>query len=90
MVDAKARAQSLADQIALAQRTLTAAEETLKLSQQRKEFGVGVVLETLEAGQDYALARQEYLRVLADHNTAQFNLRAAVGQPLTPAEPSRP
>jgi outer membrane protein TolC len=86
VVEAQARANSLTDQIALAQQTMASAEETLKLSQQRKEFGVGAVLETIQAEQEYARARQEYLRVLAEHNAAQFRLRAALGQPIADAQ----
>ena len=82
VIEAHARATSLADQILLAQQTMAAAQETFKLSQERKEFGVGAVLETIQAEQEYVLARQDYLRVLAEHNTVQFRLRAALGQPL--------
>src|SRR5438876_3551394 len=49
VVTSRARAQSLADQIATAKQSLSDAEEALRLGQERKEFGVGVVLETIQA-----------------------------------------
>ena len=44
VVEASTRCQSLEDQVELAKRILATAEEALRLTQQRKEFGVGVVL----------------------------------------------
>ncbi len=49
VITSQARVQSLADQIATAKQSLSDAEEALRLGQERKEFGVGVVLETILA-----------------------------------------
>src|SRR5947209_5981035 len=43
VVTSQARVQSLEDQIATAEQSLADAEEALRLGQERKEFGVGVV-----------------------------------------------
>src|SRR5438128_12493311 len=47
VITSEARVQALADQIATAKRLLSDAEEALRLGEERKEFGVGFVLETI-------------------------------------------
>jgi outer membrane protein TolC len=79
VVEAVMRIRSLGDQIATARQSLALAEETLKLSRQRKEFGVGVVLETIQAEQDLTRARNDYLNVVAEFDKAQYVLRRALG-----------
>jgi len=82
------RLQSLADQIATAKQSLSDAEEALRLGQERKEFGVGVVLETIQAEQDLARARSDYLNIVTDYNKAQYALLRALGRLSAPAPPS--
>jgi outer membrane protein TolC len=79
VVEAHVRAQSLADQIATAKRALEAAEETAKLSRARKQFGVGAVLEDLQAEQELTRARQDYVNAVAEANKAQYELQRAIG-----------
>ena len=79
VVEALTRVHSLNDQIATAQRAVGAAQETLKLTQQRKEFGVGAVLETIQAEQDLTRARLDLLSGIAEQNKAQYALSKAVG-----------
>lgn len=79
-VEAFARWRSLGDQVAITERALRAAEESLRLAQQRKEFAVGVVLETLQAEQDLTRARLEFLRSVADFNAAQYALNRVRGR----------
>ncbi len=74
VIEAFTRWQSLADQLATAQRILAAAAEGLRLAQQRKEFAVGVVLETIQAEQDLTRARLDYLKTVAEFNKAQYTL----------------
>jgi len=83
-----ARVQSLWAQIALARQNLATASETLRLTRQRKQYGVGVVLEDIQAQQDLTQARSEYLTALAEYNKAQYGLNKAVGGP--PAPPALP
>ena len=91
-----ARVQSLAGQIELAKHNLTTATETLRLTRERKQFGVGVVLEDVQAQQDLTQARSEYVTALAEHNKAQYELGKAVGgwaetgRPDTTARPKPP
>ena len=79
-----ARVQSLWAQIALAQRNLATASETLRLTRERKQYGVGVVLEDIQAQQDLTQARSDYLTALAEYNKAQYSLNKAVGGPPGP------
>jgi outer membrane protein TolC len=74
------RVQSLADQVATAKQSLSDAAEALRLGQERKEFGVGVVLETILAEQDLAHARNDYLNIVTDYNKTQYELLRALGQ----------
>ncbi len=83
-----ARVQSLWAQIALARQNLATASETLRLTRERKQYGVGVVLEDIQAQQDLTQARSEYLTALAEYNKAQYGLNKAVGGP--PAPPALP
>ena len=81
VVDAHTRAVSLADQIQTARRALAAAEETARLTRGRKEFGVGIVLEEIQAQVDLTRARETYLSAIADFEKAQYGLQRAVGEP---------
>jgi outer membrane protein TolC len=89
VVSSLTRVQSLAEQIATAKQSLSDAQEALRLGQERKEFGVGVVLETIQAQQDLARARDDYLNIVTDYNKAQYALLRALGQVLAPADYSR-
>jgi outer membrane protein TolC len=80
VVEVFTRWHSLTDQLATSQRALAAAEEGFRLAQQRKEFAVGVVLETIQAEQDLTRARLEYLKVVAEFDKAQYLLRRATGK----------
>ena len=88
VITSQVRVQSLADQIATAKQSLSDAEEALRLGQERKEFGVGVVLETIQAEQDLARARSDYLNIVTDYNKAQYALLRALGRLSAPAPPS--
>jgi len=80
VVDASTRADSLNDQLATARRAMTAAEQTLQLTQQRREFGVGVVLEAIQAEQELTRTRLDYLKSIAEFNKAQYALLRATGK----------
>ncbi|HMJ92386.1 MAG TPA: TolC family protein, partial [Candidatus Acidoferrum sp.] len=80
VVDASKRADSLHEQLAAARRAMVAAEQTLQLTQQRREFGVGIVLEAIQAEQEMTRARNDYLKLIADFNKAQYALLRAAGK----------
>jgi outer membrane protein TolC len=79
VIDGLTRTQSLHDQMATAQRAIQAAEEALRLTEQRKEFAVGAVLESIQAEQELTRARLDFLNAVAEHNKAQYALRKAIG-----------
>jgi len=81
VVAAVTRVQSLSDQITLAQRNLATASETLRLTRQRKQYGVGIVLEDILAQQALTQAHSDYVTAVAEHNKAQYGLNKAVGGP---------
>ena len=80
VVEAFTRWQSLADQLGTAKRALVAAEEGLRLAQERKAFAVGVVLETIQAEQDLTRARLDYLKTIVEFNQVQYALNRATGK----------
>jgi len=94
VVDGFTRVQSGADQLATARRGLAAAEEAFRLARERKDFGVGIVLEAIQAEQELTRLRQDYFSTVSDQNKAQYLLLRSVGgvSPSPPiAEPgSRP
>ncbi len=89
IITSQARVQSLADQIATAKQSLSDAEEALRLGQERKEFGVGVVLETILAQQELSRVRNDYLNIVADYNKTQYALLRALGRLSAPDNSSR-
>jgi outer membrane protein TolC len=79
VVEAWTRVRSLSEQIATAKEGLAAAQETFRLSQERKEFGVGAVLEYILAEQDLTRARNDYVATVAEYDKAQYELLWAIG-----------
>jgi outer membrane protein TolC len=73
------RVRSTGTQIGLGEHNLATATETLRLTRQRKQFGVGVVLEDIQAQQALTRARSDYLSAVAEHNKAQYGLNRATG-----------
>ena len=67
---------------------LAAAQETLRLSQERKEFGIAAVLEHILAEQDLTRARNDYVTAGADYDKAGYALLRATGaRPESGQEP---
>jgi len=73
------RVNSTAAQIDLARRNLNTASETLRLTRQRKQYGVGIVLEDLQAQQALTQARADYVTAVAENGKAQYALDKATG-----------
>jgi len=88
VIASQTRVQSLAEQIATAKQSLSDAAEALRLAQERKEFGVGVVLETILAQQELSRVRNDYLTIVTDYNRAQYALLRALGR-LSPQDYSQ-
>jgi outer membrane protein TolC len=79
VVESYTRTRSLSDQIAAGRQNLTAAAQTLQLTRDRKQLGVGVVLEDIQAQQELVRARADYLSVIAEFNKSQYSLSKALG-----------
>jgi outer membrane protein TolC len=79
VVESRETVESLREQLAAAQKNLATADEALRLTRQRKEFGVGIVLENIQAQQELARARADYLSAIAEFNKAQYALSRAIG-----------
>jgi outer membrane protein TolC len=68
------------DQMGLASRNVALAQESLNLSQQRREFGVYAVLEVIQAQQDLTQARRDYAQALTQYAKAQYGLAHATAR----------
>lgn len=73
------RVRALSDQIVLAETNLATADEALRLTRARKQFGVGIVLEDIQAQQALTQARSDYVTAIAEFDKAQYGLNRAVG-----------
>src|SRR6266850_2703534 len=82
VVDAYTQVQSLFEQLRVARLNLSSAEETLRLTRHRKELGVGVVLEDIQAQQELLKARTDYVGIVTQLNQEQYGLMRSVGAPL--------
>ena len=80
VVEGQTRVQSLLDQLGTTKQNLATASETLRLTRERKQFGVGIVLEDIQAQQELTRARSDYLNALAEFNKAQYFLLKALGR----------
>jgi outer membrane protein TolC len=83
VVESHTRVQSLFEQVRVARLNMTSATETLRLSRERKELGVGTVLEDIQAQQEVVRARSDYINAVTELNQEQYGLMRAVGTGLT-------
>jgi outer membrane protein TolC len=79
VVSSLAHAQSRSDQIQLAEAKLASATDTVRVTHERKQYGVGIVLEDIQAQQDLERARADYLSAIAEFNKAEYELSKAIG-----------
>jgi outer membrane protein TolC len=83
VIEAQTHFQSSADQLEIVRRAVRAADEALQLTNSRKEFGVGAVLENILAEEELTGSRLELLNVVTEYNKAQFAVQRALGQMAT-------
>jgi outer membrane protein TolC len=74
------RMKSLRAEVEIAKQGVNAAREGLKLAQERKEFAVGIVLETLQSAEDATDAKLDYVNTVLELNKVQYRLKAALGE----------
>jgi outer membrane protein TolC len=79
VVEQHTRLRALKEQVPLSRSALEAADQTARLSRQRRETGVSAALEDVQAEDDLARARRDYFATVADYNQAQYALKFAVG-----------
>jgi len=79
VVAAQAQAKALSQEVAAARDGVKAAEDNNKLTHERQEFAVGIVLETVIAEQELTRARTDYINAVTANNTAQYQLLHALG-----------
>lgn len=79
VVENHERVKLLRSELDVAKQGVQAAGEALKLARERKEFAVGIVLETIQSEQDVTRAKLDYVNTLMELNKAQYRLKAAVG-----------
>ena len=89
VVETRIRAESLAAQLQASARTLAAAQRLLDQTRARREFGVGAVLEAIDAERELTRARLAHLDLLAQHNRQQWELWRSTGTPV-PVSSTRP
>lgn len=82
VADGHTRVTSLFEQVRIARLNVTAAEETLRLTRERKELGVGTVLEDIQAQQELVRARSELIASVTELNQEQYGLLRATGSTL--------
>ncbi len=90
VIVARTRTETATAQLAVASRTLMTARRLLELTQSRREFGVGEVLEAVEAERELTRAQTEHLRAIGDHNRSQWELWNAVGDEEPKETSARP
>jgi len=79
VVESYARVKSLGEQMVATRQNLSSATETLRLTRERKQLGVGAVLEDIQAQQELAKSRADYVTSIVEFNKAQYELSRAVG-----------
>lgn len=86
VIEARIRAQTLAEKLQVAVRSLAAAQRLMDLTRARREFGVGAVLEAIDAERELTRSRLEQVGVLAEHNRVQWELWRVSGMESLPAK----
>ncbi len=81
VIEAHAQVDARRGQIEIAREGIVSAERSQLRNLERIRNLQGLPLEMLQSNQALAQARREYLRTVADYNTAQVTLYHAVGSP---------
>lgn len=82
VVEATAQVNSRRQQIALAETAVAAAQRSYEQNRERVRNAQGLPIEALQAIQALGQARREYLRCVADYNSAQLAQQRALGWPI--------
>jgi outer membrane protein TolC len=80
--EAHAQVDVRRQQIPVTRQAVAAAMQSYDRNVERIRNGQGLPIEVLQSIQALASARREVVRVIADHNAAQFTLHRALGWPI--------
>jgi outer membrane protein TolC len=72
--------QAAGNQVAVAQKNIEVAKETLDLTRQRVEAGVAESVELVQSQESLASANLDYINSVFAHNLAKLTLARAIGQ----------
>ncbi len=73
------RAQSLEEQLKIAEQGVRDAEQSLTLNEERQAAGLGLLLEVIQAEESLTRSRLDYLNVITEYNKTQFELLISTG-----------
>jgi outer membrane protein TolC len=90
LVELRSRTETATRLVEVSGQTVEAARSLVETTRDRREFGVGVVLEAIEAERELARAQADQIQAVAGHNRAQWELWHASGQDQPPLEGTRP
>lgn len=79
VIETRAQAETSAAQLAVATRAVNAARRLFELTHDRREFGVGAVLEAIDAEREFVRARSGQIQAVANHNRSQWGQWNAIG-----------
>ncbi len=79
VADALASAVAAGEKLARLTSAMAAADEAFRLARSRREFGIGVVAETILAEQEFTRLRLDQLNAISRHNKAQYQLLRVTG-----------
>lgn len=80
VVQTFAAVHSAYDQLQLNRKNVDLAQQSLQLSQSRRDFGVAAILEVIQAQKDLSQARAAYVKALTSYAEGQYALATAVGR----------
>ena len=80
--ESHAQVASRSRQIHVVEEAIDAAEKSFTKNWDRIQNGQGLPIEVLQSIQALASSQREYVKVVADHNVAQFTLQRSLGWPI--------
>lgn len=80
--ESHAQVTSRSRQIHVVEEAIDAAEKSFTKNWDRIQNGQGLPIEVLQSIQALASSQREYVKVVADHNVAQFTLQRSLGWPI--------
>ena len=80
--ESHAQVASRSRQIHVVEEAIDAAEKSFTKNWDRIQNGQGLPIEVLQSIQALASSQREYVKVVADHNIAQFTLQRSLGWPI--------